>query len=309
MNLNFWKMLFLREFWEHRTSTLVTPVILAGVWVLLVSGLLLSGLSNVLEINGQALDFQQLRSQLGPEELQQVKEAGRSLVNLWFWPFFLVGALVQVLYLLGTLYEERKDRSIIFWRSLPVSDLQVLLTKLVFGVLVIPFVYGGAFLLALAVTLGVSIPVTSWSSNLPWGWLLESTHLFQYVGQLWFSLPLFALWLVPLACWLLFASMVAGKLPMLWAALPWLGLSLLESTLSVLNSTPRWLLDGLSSLRGYYNFSDRYGDPQTINLVWTPLELFRLDFWMDVRHLVAWAVGAALFRAVLMLQRHRRQAL
>ncbi len=309
MNLTFWKMLLLREFWEHRNSTVVTPVVLAGVWFLLVSGLLLSGLSNALEVNGQTLDLQRLQNELGAEGLSQLQEAGHSLVSLWYWPFFLVGTLVQLLYLLACLYDERKDRSVIFWRSLPVSDLQTLLAKLLFGVLVIPLLYVLAFLVSLTLTLAICIPTTSLTSDLPWGWLLESTQLFQYVGELWFSIPLFAIWLVPLACWLLLASMVAGKLPLLWAVLPWVGLGLLEGALSNLSQVPRWLVDLSGAISHYYSFSSRYGDPNTINLIWTPLELFRVDFWTDYRHLVAWTIGAVLFGAVLLLRRYRGQAL
>src|SRR3546814_13401578 len=51
---------------------------------------------------------------------------------------FIVLAFVVFFYCLGALYDERKDRSVLFWKSLPVSDAQTVLSKVGSAVVVAP---------------------------------------------------------------------------------------------------------------------------------------------------------------------------
>ena len=56
-------------------------------------------------------------------------------------PLLCILWLVVFFYLLGALYEERRDRSILFWKSMPVSDVMTVASKLVTALLVVPLVY------------------------------------------------------------------------------------------------------------------------------------------------------------------------
>ena len=56
-------------------------------------------------------------------------------------PFFVVLTFVVFIYLIGSLYEDRKDRSILFWNSMPVSNTATVLIKLVTALVAVPAVY------------------------------------------------------------------------------------------------------------------------------------------------------------------------
>jgi ABC-2 type transport system permease protein len=121
-----------REFWEYR-SLWVAPLIVSAL--LLVSAFLTHG---ALQIDASE-----------PSEWLDPKVKS-SLFALAQWgltvPFYLVMILVLTIYLLDCLYGERKDRSILFWKSLPVSDGATVASKLCVAWVVVPL---GTFALAL----------------------------------------------------------------------------------------------------------------------------------------------------------------
>jgi ABC-2 type transport system permease protein len=147
-----------------------------------------------------------------------------------FAAFLIMGTtlFVAIFYCLEALYSERRDRSILFWKSLPVSDLITVLAKLTIPLVILPLV-----------TFAVTI-VTQWLM------LLLSTIFMLARGQsvpaLWSHLPLFQMSLMlffhvvaihglqfaPLYCWLLLISAWARRAPLLWAVLPPLAIGVAE---------------------------------------------------------------------------------
>ena len=93
-----------REFWEHR-AILIAPIITAVV-------ILIGALTQL--IIQPAQDPTVATAQLTDKALL--------LLSLFALPFFIVNGFVAIFYLMDSLYGERKDRSVLFWRSLPVSD-------------------------------------------------------------------------------------------------------------------------------------------------------------------------------------------
>ncbi len=137
----------------------------------------------------------------------------------------LTAHLVGVFYCLDALYGERRDRSILFWKSLPVSDLTTVLSKASIPLVVLPgLVFGIAvatqlvmLLLSTMVLLGSGLGVaTLW------------TRLFQMTPVLVYGLTVHALWHAPLYAWLLLVSSWARRTPFLWAVLPPLGIGVVE---------------------------------------------------------------------------------
>jgi len=135
--------------------------------------------------------------------------------------------LVSVFYCLGALQGERVDRSILFWKSLPVSDTTTVLSKACIPLVVLP-------LLVLTVTLGVQAVM-----------LLASTLALIATGTdpavLWRELPLLEMPIAllygisvmsviqaPLYAWLLMVSAWARRRAALWAFLPLLGIGAAE---------------------------------------------------------------------------------
>jgi len=137
-------------------------------------------------------------------------------------PALIMGAalIVSVFYCLDALYGERRDRSILFWKSLPVSDVTAVLAKLAIPILVLP-------LLSFIITVAAQLLTLIMGSAILAGSGLNTHGLWANVS--WFRVPaiwlyhlvtVHGLWYAPLYCWLLLVSAWAPRAPFLWAFLP-----------------------------------------------------------------------------------------
>lgn len=212
-----------RELWEHR-SIYVTP----GVIMLLVVLLSVTG-QVTLSTFGQEVDIAILgASNLGVTE----RSAAISVVMTGVASFFVLAMVVLVVfYALDALYAERKDRSILFWRSLPCTDSETVLSKLLTALIVIPLVTFVAIavthvlvLAASSIWLGVR-GANAW--HLLW---TAAPFLDNWLATVVFLLAL-PLWLSPFVGWFLFVSAWTGRSPLLVAFLPILVLPMLEKSL------------------------------------------------------------------------------
>ena len=134
----------------------------------------------------------------------------------------------QFFYCLDALHGERRDRSILFWKSLPVSDLITVLSKASIPLVVLPLLTFAItvvtqwimLLMSSAALLGNGLSVTTlWSQlSLSQMWMMLLYHL----------VTVHALWYAPIFCWLLLVSAWARRAPILWAALPVIAIALVE---------------------------------------------------------------------------------
>ena len=116
--------------------------------------------------------------------------------------------IVGIFYSLDALYGERRDRSILFWKSLPVSDLTTVLSKITIPLVILP-------LLSFAITvatqfIGVNIG-TLWA---------EASFFHVSLVLLYHLLTVHGVWYAPLYGWLLLVSALAPRAPFIWAFLP-----------------------------------------------------------------------------------------
>lgn len=133
--------------------------------------------------------------------------------------------IVAAAYCLGALHGERRDRSILFWKSLPVSDALTVLAKAALPIVVMPVI---AFSIIVAVQLVMALVSTAiLAGNYP-GAASQQFAPLQTAGVLAYGLVTMSLWWAPLYSWLLLVSGWARRVPLLWAALPPLGLALVE---------------------------------------------------------------------------------
>ena len=148
-----------------------------------------------------------------------------------FSPFIAIGFIVQVYYFVTCLFDERRDQSVMFWRSLPVSDKMTIASKVLTGAIVIPVIFFMAatllmlFILVLAV-IACSVLSIGFDISL-WG-MLAGADIISGVGYIWLTLVPIAIWLLPLYSWLMLASIYANKAPFLWAVLPIVALLVIE---------------------------------------------------------------------------------
>jgi ABC-2 type transport system permease protein len=135
--------------------------------------------------------------------------------------------IVGAFYCLDALHGERRDRSILFWKSLPVSDLTTVLSKMSIPLVVLPLV---AFAVSLATQLAMLLLSTAVLLASSGGAATLWTRLpfLQMTLVMLYGLTVHALWHAPLYAWLLLVSGWARRTPFLWAVLPPLALGVLE---------------------------------------------------------------------------------
>jgi ABC-2 type transport system permease protein len=131
-----------------------------------------------------------------------------------------IAFLVGIFYSLDALYGERRDRSILFWKSLPVSDLTTVLSKLAIPILGLP-------LLSFAITIATQFIMLVMTSVVLLGSGVNIAALWREVSFLHFSLVLLyhvltvhGLYYAPIYGWLLMVSAWAPRAPFIWAFLP-----------------------------------------------------------------------------------------
>lgn len=225
------KMLVKREMWESWSQFIRAPLVAGAVFLLftIIGGgagqmAFLRHTSGEIEINGQRMQLSQvnwteLLSKASPSDMAQFHDVVNiATVFSGVWPLLVFGVVV-FFYLLGSLSDDRRDRSILFWKSLPVSDTAMVLSKLVTALVVAPLL---ALAAALVVMLGSGLIVTVLLAinhanpfTLYWAQLDPLTILAGLVAWL----PGYILWALPTAGWLMLCSAWARNKPLLWAIL------------------------------------------------------------------------------------------
>jgi ABC-2 type transport system permease protein len=198
-----------RELWEYR-SIYLAPL---GVAALFLLGFLISTVRLPEKIRGA--------SALDPVQQRELIEQPYNFAALLLMGTTLI---VAIFYCLDALHGERRDRSILFWKSLPVSDLTTVLSKASIPVVVLPLlsfaitiaVQWIMLLLSSVVLLGSGVGVAMLWRQLPW---------FQMsVVLLYHLLAVHGLYYAPFYGWLLLVSAWARRAPFLWAGLPLLAI-------------------------------------------------------------------------------------
>ncbi|HEY7097624.1 MAG TPA: ABC transporter permease [Terriglobales bacterium] len=188
-----------RELWEYRFIC-VAPLSVAAAALLAFSISVVAGIS-------------QHPLRLDPSRPQMPYDLAAGLM-------MLTGILVSVFYCVDALHGERRDRSILFWKSMPVSDATAVLAKASIPLVIVPILIFVITIAMHCIMLLVSCAVVLASG--------------QSVATLWNSLPLSRMWLLlfyhivtghalwpfPIYCWLLLVSGWASRATFLWAALP-----------------------------------------------------------------------------------------
>lgn len=245
------KLLWLvrREWWENRGSFFTAPLIAATLSLLLFT--LLLGIIQVLikkvgRTSGEPLEldivgfeaFMRGEAALSPEQLDAHAAAVNTLtLSAATWPMVVLGFAV-LFYLLASLYDDRSDRSILLWKSLPLSDTQTVLSKFLSAMVVAPLsavavsllaMLGMVFVMSAFILINGGNPLLLYWQHLSPGFLLGSL-----VGWL----PVYILWAMPTVGWLMLCSAWARSVPFLWAVLIPLLSGITASMFSILGYSP-----------------------------------------------------------------------
>jgi len=201
-----------RELWENRSLT-IAPLAVAG-FVLFVTMVIAFGLPRRMRTLATLDPAKQHAVLVGPFTMPPSA-------------IMVTVILVGLFYSIDALYGERRDRSILFWKSLPVSDLTTVLSKAAIPLVVLPFIGFALSVAAQLVTLLWSTLIlmgTGMSPAAYWGEL----HLLEMPVTLIYGIGVFALWHAPIYAYLLMVSAWARRAPILWALLPMVVISMVE---------------------------------------------------------------------------------
>lgn len=210
-----------REIWEHR-SLYITPAVVGLVLVLavLTAFVFASGYQEIVDIGI-----------VGAQNVVGDGERRAAMFALLMGntaPFFVATAILTIFYCLDSLYAERKNKSILFWRSLPITDSETVVSKFLTAAIAIPVIAWGVIIVTHIVVLllaGIYVGVQGGSS----GFLIwKSAPVFDvWSGLLLFMLTL-PIWFSPFIGWFLFVSAWTKRSPLLMAFLPLLIVPTLE---------------------------------------------------------------------------------
>ena len=204
------------EFWEHKGSFLKTPIIIG---IVLVAMALLSYLTTdrfVLDVSGGD-NLQLAISSLQHVESDKLNFALDVFMLMTGSLYHFILFIVVFFFMLGSLYDDRKDGSILFYKSLPVSDTQTVLSKMITATVVAPaaFVFG-LIISHLLMFIVISLILLINGLN-PFTILWANISFIENWGAFIVGCLVQALWALPLYGWLMFASSVAKRRPFLLA--------------------------------------------------------------------------------------------
>jgi ABC-2 type transport system permease protein len=244
-----------RELWEN-PSIVVAPLAIASMIVLAV-------IVAAVHSSGQLLG--------------QVQQDGAALSSVAVLPLIPIPALlgitmvlVAIFYSLDALLSERRDRSVLFWKSLPVSDTTTVLSKMAVPMVILPIV---TFILAIATQIAIffieSAVLLAHHTSLASAWV--GIPAVSLLGLTAYTPIVVTLWYAPIYAWFLLVSAWARRAVLLWAVVPFFVLFLFEK-----------IAFGTGYVRDFIGnrfagvflvaFSNRHGmfNDESSHLAWTP---------------------------------------
>jgi len=218
-----------RELWENR-SIVIAPFAITGLMIF-------------------AILIPVVKLAVGPLQFELGADARGAFPTDGLWipyaiiaaPVLAIGLRVAIAYCLNALHGEGRDRSILFWKSLPVSDFTTVMSKAGVPLVLVPLVSFAAAVVAQVVIFAIVLlvfPLVAAKAHLVWNGMPVD---YRAMGRVWAGVPagyltlamlygLFAtaLWHAPIYAWLLLVGGWARRLVFVWAVAPVAGLMIFE---------------------------------------------------------------------------------
>jgi len=221
--MNKMQWLIRRELWEHKGMLLWTPAIIGMVMTVLGSLMMVATIAKTkmrtaMTVNGNEVSWNAVFStrSFGPRRMEIIDTVANNYL-VTAAPLFLALGFLVFFYCLSALHDDRRDRSVLFWKSLPVSDAQTVLSKVAIALLVAPLIVAAAASLTSLLLVLILSGVLAANGIHVLAELLASPGL--YLGPLgvFGLLPVYFLWALPTVGWLLMVSSWARSKVFLWA--------------------------------------------------------------------------------------------
>jgi len=243
-----------RELWEHR-SIYLAPSIVAALTLI---GFMI----------GSGYQVARIRSaqSLGPVELQVAIDRPYGLAALFLMG---IGFLVSIFYCVEALHGERRDRSILFWKSLPVSDFTVVLSKMMIPLVVVPLITVALTIVTQLLMLLINIAILQINGVSPSILWTNLSLVEMWFMMVYHMIVLHGLWFAPAYSWMLLASAWARRAPFLWAVLPPIAVGVIEKIAFNTTYFPHWMQSRFGGAPG----SDAYPGSEHAMHAWANLNI------------------------------------
>ncbi|RMD88430.1 MAG: hypothetical protein D6807_05845 [Alphaproteobacteria bacterium] len=309
------KALARRELIENRNGIVLTPVILMGLMLILVVGSMSFGIGEMGLGHGtrHVASFGQLLREIADAESGVAAGIVIALMSVMSLPALMVLPVVIFFVLLGGLYEERRDRSFLFWKSMPVSDTEEVLARLAGGIVLTPAVFLAVGIATHLLTL-VLASLIGGAQGGPVGaiWYIGPLALNWFQGA--FVLAIWMLWALPVFAWVLLASAYAPRTPFLYAVVPPIVVIVNENVFLHSNHFASWIGRHLSAQPLFEDIADGFrtapGRVEIDDFSALMQELAKPDFagiFNSFAHPDLWiglAIAAALLYGTVWLRRY-----
>ena len=211
-----------REIWEHR-SIWVTPTAVASVVTFIVIAMAIMASAFGETFNA---DFERIIDATVPDSIRAAALAAMLLGNTSV--FLIAMWFLTAFYCLDALYAERKDKSILFWRSLPITDAETVVSKLLTMFIAIPAFTMAAVIVSHLLTLITLSIWMAFAGTNPFRLIWSVVPLFDTWAAVFSVFLAIQIWAAPLFGWFLLVSAWAKQGPLLRAVLPIAILPILE---------------------------------------------------------------------------------
>ena len=291
------KAMIVREIQEHKVAFVYAPFFVSIILCFVIASVYFGG-TNI------QTDQYNFSTEYYDEEIRQAMQSVSSVSRIDIvrtgllvlgFPILLTVGFGVLAYSLSTFADERKDRSLIFWRSLPVSDLTTVLSKVFIVTLIVPLMVIPYIILLQLVAMTSASIFFATNDIVSFGWLWGSyiiTDWFRIIFSLWAQ----ALWSLPLFLWLMLAGTYAAR-PIAGAIVPPVILIVLEGVIFKTNL----VLEFIENRIGFWSRSDsfpkEYQEIRVVDISDILLLFSTQAFWIGILASVILVAGIVYVRS------------
>ena len=276
IRLMYWSLR--RELWEYR-SLYIAPVAVAALALV---GIAISHLPSRTRLASAHAPG------LPQETLQQhyVIVAGLIMASAF---------LVALYYCMDALQGERRDRSILFWKSLPVSDVTTVLSKATIALALPLYAFAVTVVTQLIMLLLSSAIVAALGMSVATLWAKVSLSQ-MLVMLLYHLVTVHMFWYAPIYAWLLLVSAWARRATFLWVVLPPLAIGVVEKIAFNTSHFANWVGYRFSGPQAY-TFTPPTSMPMDPMMTLAPIQFFSTPgLWIGLAFAAAFLAAAAWVR-------------
>ena len=291
------KAMIVREIQEHKVAFVYAPFFVSIILCLVIASVYFGGTNiqtDQFNFSTEYYDEEIRQAMQSVSSVSRIDIVRTGLLVLGF-PILLTVGFGLLAYSLSTFADERKDRSLIFWRSLPVSDLTTVLSKVFIVTLIVPLMVIPYIILLQLVAMTSASIFFATNDIVSFGWLWGSyiiTDWFRIIFSLWAQ----ALWSLPLFLWLMLAGTYAAR-PIAGAIVPPVILIVLEGIIFKTNL----VLEFIENRIGFWSRSDsfpkEYQEIRVVDISDILLLFSTQAFWIGILASVILVAGIVYVRS------------